>query len=88
MSVKVDPERLGYELAVRGLSATDLSRRARLSPATVSAALSGRPISATSLRLIAKVLVETPVDTVISQLLPTALRARNPLTAALAEERA
>jgi transcriptional regulator with XRE-family HTH domain len=65
----VDPERLRHELAIRGLDAIDLARTAHLSPATVSAALAGRPISASSLRLMAAALQATPVDEFIDRLL-------------------
>ena len=61
MSVKVDPAHLRYELAIRGLSANALAKRARLSPATVSAALASRPIAEASVMLIVEVLEATPV---------------------------
>jgi hypothetical protein len=44
MSVILDAARLAYEMGIRGLSAIDLARKTHLSPATVSAALAGRPI--------------------------------------------
>jgi len=69
MSVSVHPERLRQEIARRGWSPVDLARAARLSPATVSAALGGRPIAASSLSLIAKALAETPTVDVIDRLL-------------------
>lgn len=47
----------------------DLAKAARLSGATVSAALAGRPISATSLRLIAQALASAPPDELIANLL-------------------
>ncbi len=65
----MDPERLRHELTIRGLDAIDLARKARLSPATVSAALAGKPIAASSLRLIAGALQATPVDEFIDRLL-------------------
>ncbi len=69
MSVCLDASRLRRELARRGLSATDLAHEARLSAATVSAALAGRPITTTSLRLIAEVLMRVPVVDAIDGLL-------------------
>ena len=69
MSVSVHPERLRQEIARRGWSPVDLARAARLSPATISAALGGRPIAASSLSLIAKALAETPTVEVIDRLL-------------------
>jgi transcriptional regulator with XRE-family HTH domain len=60
MGVAVNPDRLRLELARRGWSNTDLARAARLSHATVSAAAAGRPVSPTSLRLIAAALATAP----------------------------
>jgi transcriptional regulator with XRE-family HTH domain len=54
---------------MRGLDAIDLARKAHLSPTTVSAALAGKPISASSLRLMAGALQATPVDEFIDRLL-------------------
>ena len=71
MSVTVHPGRLRQEIARRGWSPTDLARAARLSPATVSAALSGRPIAASSLSLIARALAQAPPVDVIDRLLFT-----------------
>ena len=68
MSVPVDPERLRYELAIRGMAAIDLARQARLSPATVSAALAGKPIAEASLALIAQVLEVTPASEFLKRL--------------------
>jgi transcriptional regulator with XRE-family HTH domain len=69
MSVSVDPEVLRHEMARRGMSARDLARRTRLSPATVSNALAGKPISEDSLRRIATALDATPIDSLIDCLL-------------------
>jgi len=71
MSVTVHPGRLRQEIARRGWSPTDLARAARLSPATISTALGGRPIAASSLNLIAKALAQTPTVDLIDQLLLT-----------------
>jgi hypothetical protein len=69
VSVTVDAQRLRQEIARRGWGGVDLARAARLSPATVSAALSGRPIAATSLNLMVKALASAPVDALIDRLL-------------------
>jgi len=69
MSVTVHPGRLRQEIARRGWSPIDLARAARLSPATISAALGGRPIAASSLGLIAKALAEAPTVDLIDRLL-------------------
>ena len=52
MSVIVHAGRLRFEMVRRGWSASDLARESRLSPATISTALAGRPIAAKSLDLI------------------------------------
>ena len=69
MSVTVHAGRLRFEIACRGWSASDLAREARLSPATISAALAGRPVAATSVSLIAKALAGAPPDEIIDRLL-------------------
>jgi hypothetical protein len=46
-----------------------LAREARLSPATISAALAGRPIAARSLTMIADALLHAPVLDVIDLLI-------------------
>lgn len=71
MNVALDPVRLRRELARRGMNARDLSREARVSGATVSTALAGRGISATSARLIAETLARVPVVAAIDSLLPS-----------------
>lgn len=69
MSVFVHPTRLRQEMARRGWEGVDLAREARLSAATVSAALAGRPIAARSLSLIAAALSRAPVVAEIDALL-------------------
>jgi hypothetical protein len=61
MSVVVHPGRLRQEMARRGWAAVDLARESRLSQATVSTALSGRPIAEKSFALIARALSRAPV---------------------------
>jgi transcriptional regulator with XRE-family HTH domain len=78
MSVIVAPERLRYELAIRGMSALNLAKKARLSPATVSAALAGKPIAEASLGLIAHVLeVTTASEFLIRLVAPVGGTARD-----------
>jgi len=77
MSVTVDPARLAYEMSIRGVSASALARKAHLSPAIVGAALAGRPIAATSLRLMAAALQAIPVDPVIETLVAPEVQARS-----------
>jgi transcriptional regulator with XRE-family HTH domain len=69
MSTPVDSGQLEYELAIRGMSALDLARKSRVSPATVSGALAGKRIQAATLRLIAAAIAATPVDEVIVRLI-------------------
>jgi lambda repressor-like predicted transcriptional regulator len=61
MTVAVHPGRLRQELARRGWAASDLSREAQLSQATVSAALAGRAVAERSLTAIVKALARAPV---------------------------
>lgn len=69
MSIVVHPGQLRMEMARRGLSARVLAREAGVSPPTISAALAGRPISATTLGLIAGALTRIPPVAVIDGLL-------------------
>ncbi|MGO8862074.1 MAG: helix-turn-helix domain-containing protein [Acidimicrobiales bacterium] len=69
MGISVDPHRLQLELARRCWSATDLAREAGISGPTVSAALSGRRISARSLALIARCIARIPAVSTVDQLL-------------------
>ena len=69
MSIIVHAGRLRFEIACRGWSASDLASEARLSRATISAALSGRPVAASSVALIARVFAKSPPDEIIVRLL-------------------
>jgi len=69
MSVVVHAGRLRLEIVRRGWSATDLARESRLSPATISAALAGRPIAAKSLDLIAGAFTRVPARKAIDGLI-------------------
>lgn len=69
MSVLVHAGRLRQEMTRRGWAATDLAREARLSPATVSAALGGKPIAASSVALIATALSRVPASSIIDSLI-------------------
>jgi hypothetical protein len=69
VSVIVLADRLRFEIACRGWSGSDLARESRLSPATISAALAGRPIAASSMGLIAKALAKSPPNEIIDRLL-------------------
>jgi len=68
MSVNINTAQLRLEMARRGWDAIDLARAARLSPATVSTALAGRPIAAKSMVLIAQALARAPVDEFVDKL--------------------
>lgn len=69
MSVIVHAGRLRFEMVRRGWSASDLARESRLSPATISAALAGRPIAAKSLDLIAHTFSRVPARQAIDALI-------------------
>ena len=69
MSVAVDSTRLRRELTRRGWSASDLARTARLSPATVSAALAGRRVATRSLSCMARALCQAPVIDLVDALI-------------------
>jgi len=69
MSIAIDSIRLRAEIARRGWSSVDLAREAHLSQATVSAALSGKPIATKSLGRIATALLRTPPIELIDSLM-------------------
>ena len=69
MSIIVPAGRLRFEIACRGWSASDLAREARLSRATISAALSGRPVAASSVALMARAFAKSAPDEIIDRLL-------------------
>jgi transcriptional regulator with XRE-family HTH domain len=69
MSVSVDTIRLRLEMTRRGWAATDLARASRLSHATISTALAGRPVAERSLALIAKALSQTPAIDIVDSLI-------------------
>ena len=69
VSVTVHPGRLRFEIVRRGWSASDLAREARLSPATISAALGGRPIAAKSLDLIGDAFTRVAAKKAIDELI-------------------
>lgn len=69
MSVQVWASRLSYELALRGMTAFALAKLAGVSPATVSAALADKNISATSVKLMADALDQVPVSDFMRKLI-------------------
>jgi transcriptional regulator with XRE-family HTH domain len=69
VSAVVNPSRLREEMTRRGWDAMHLAHQARLSPATISAALAGRPIAARSLARIADALLQAPVLDIIDLLI-------------------
>lgn len=62
-------EQLRRHMLQRGWNAADLARESRLSQATVSAALAGRPVAPSSLSLIAKALLRVPPLELIDSLI-------------------
>jgi transcriptional regulator with XRE-family HTH domain len=69
MSTLVNAQRLRWEMTRRGWLGVDLARQARISEATVSAALSGRSVSTSSVALIAKALSDAPIIEGVDDLL-------------------
>lgn len=53
MGVRVNPSRIRFEMARRGLSGNELARLAHVSPATVSMAVNGREVAAGTLAKLA-----------------------------------
>jgi hypothetical protein len=70
VSIAFDPTRVDYEMAIRGLSGSDLAGKAGVCDATVSTARRGRPISSDSARRIAAALMATPIDPALVRLVP------------------
>jgi transcriptional regulator with XRE-family HTH domain len=60
-SAKVNRERLQREMLLRGWDGIDLAFHARVSPATVSHALRGLPVSTTTIRKLALALSNASV---------------------------
>ena len=69
MSVRLDADRLGYELALRCMSQHHLAKKTGLSDATISAPFAGRPIAEASAELICHVLDATPVSDFMKKLI-------------------
>jgi transcriptional regulator with XRE-family HTH domain len=61
MTVRMNAEQLDLELARRGWNASDLASASGCSPATISGARRGRPISNATLSKIAEALRNAPV---------------------------
>lgn len=59
-ATRVNVERLKRELVTRGWNGIDLAFHAGLSPATVSAALQGRPVSTTTVHKMVLALTRQP----------------------------
>jgi transcriptional regulator with XRE-family HTH domain len=61
LAVKINPEQVRKALAVRGLDQKQLAALAGVTPQTISHAMHGRPVSATTLQSIAGALLRLPV---------------------------
>jgi transcriptional regulator with XRE-family HTH domain len=70
MNHAVNADALEREMMLRGWTGADLARESRLSAATVSAALAGRPIAVSSVLLIAQALMRCPMVAMVDFLLP------------------
>ncbi len=61
-AAKVNAERLRREMLIRGWDGVDLAYHAGVSPATVSHAMQGHPVSSTTIRkLVAALLRQQPI---------------------------
>jgi transcriptional regulator with XRE-family HTH domain len=69
MSIRLDADRLRYELAVRCMSQHDLAKKTGLSDATISSPFAGRPIAEASADLIRDVLETTPASEFMKKLI-------------------
>lgn len=77
MNHAVNSAALEREMMLRGWTGADLARESRLSAATVSAALAGRPIAVSSVLLIAQALMRCPMVAMVDSLLPEDPRQRD-----------
>jgi hypothetical protein len=68
VEVRLDSERLRYEMAIRGLNGEELARVAGVSKNTITHALQGREVNEQSLRRIASGLLTCPVLRMASEL--------------------
>ena len=76
--VRIDGERLRFELARRGLDQAGLARLAQLRPETISRAVTGHPVSHSTLSAIAKVLLEVAPNQGVDLILATPEKAERP----------
>jgi transcriptional regulator with XRE-family HTH domain len=60
-AARVNADRLRREMLLRGWDGVDLAYHAGVSPATVSHAINGLPVSSTTLRKLAQALVRATV---------------------------
>ena len=70
MSVVLASDRLRLEVVRRGWGHADLARAAHVSAPTISAAMAGRPVAASTLRRIAIALAEAPPVSGVDSILP------------------
>lgn len=56
----IDADRLRYEMALRGMTASELARMACINKNTVTRALSGRSVSQRTLRELSRALLSYP----------------------------
>lgn len=59
-AIRVNADRLRREMAARGWDGVDLAYHAGVSPATISHAMQGHPVSSTTIRKLAAALVRQP----------------------------
>ena len=69
MSVFISRSRLDRQLAARGLTGHELAQLAGVSPATISAARQGQPVTPRTLRKIVTALLRVPIVPGVEDLL-------------------
>jgi len=70
VGIRLDRDRLDRELALRGLTAHQLSALAKVAPATLSRARHGHPVTPRTLSKLAMALTRVPVVPGAADLLP------------------
>ncbi|MGH7643256.1 MAG: hypothetical protein ACRENX_09660 [Candidatus Dormibacteria bacterium] len=59
--ISLDPDRLRFAMATRGLDGRELAHRACLAPGTITSARRGKAVSPRAARAIARAIASTPV---------------------------
>lgn len=68
-ALKINADRLRREMAARGWNGVDLAHHAGVSPATLSHALNGHPVTTATLNRLARALSKAPLVEGVEELL-------------------